>query len=67
MRGAGYPLLDKLGRVTGGVAVLRSQGTPDNLPDLPSFVLGVRALLCGQIAAQLVCWRMYVLNGPVSE
>ena len=39
--GTGYVLLDQLGRISSGVAVLRPQGTPANLPDLPTFCLRV--------------------------
>ena len=45
MRGTEYALLDRLGRITGGVAVLRPQGTPASLPDLPSFVSGLPGLI----------------------
>ena len=45
MRGTDYALLDQLGRLTGGVAVLRPQGTPATLPDLPSFVSGLPGLI----------------------
>ena len=39
MRGTGHALLDRLGRITGGVAVLRpQQGSSATLPDLPRFV-----------------------------
>ena len=36
MRGTDSALLDRLGRITGGVGVLRPQGTSTILPDLPS-------------------------------
>ena len=38
MRGTGQALLDRLGRITGGVAVVRPQGSSATFPDLPSFV-----------------------------
>ena len=41
MRGTDYALLDQLGRLTGGVAVLRPQGTPATPHDLPRFCLRV--------------------------
>ena len=44
MRGTDYALLDQLGRVTGGVAVLRPQGSSATLPDVPSFVSGLPGL-----------------------
>ena len=37
MRGTGYALLDRLGRITDGVAVLRPQGSSAALPDIPSY------------------------------
>ena len=36
MRGTDHALLDRLGRITGGVTVLRPQGSSATLPDLPS-------------------------------
>ena len=36
MRGTDHALLDQLGRLIGGVAVLRPQGSSATLPDLPS-------------------------------
>ena len=45
MRGTDYALLDQLGRLTGGVAVLRPQGTPANLPDLPYITKSSRDFL----------------------
>ena len=44
MRDTDYALLDQLGRVTGGVAVLRPQGSSATFPDLPSFVSGLPGL-----------------------
>ena len=45
MRGTDCALLDQLGRLTGGVAVLRPQDTPANLPDLSTFVSGLPGLI----------------------
>ncbi len=45
MRGTGHALLDRLGRITGGVAVLRPQGSSATFPDLPSVVSKLSGLI----------------------
>ena len=42
MWGTGYALLDQLGHITGGIAVLRPQGSSATLLDLTSFVSGLQ-------------------------
>ena len=64
MRGTNYALLDQLGRVTGGVALLRPQGSSATFPDLPSFVAGLPGLF---IDATSSATKTYRRSGAGSE
>jgi hypothetical protein len=64
MRGTDYALLDQLGRLTGGVAVLRPQGTPANLPDLPRFCLRVSVTVIDIIDAAWFGYQKRTGAGP---
>jgi len=65
MRGTDYALLDQLGRLTGGVAVLRPQGTPANLPDLPRFCLRVSVAVIDIIDATWFGYQQRTRQGTV--
>jgi hypothetical protein len=65
MRGTDYALLDQLGRLTGGVAVLRPQGTPANLPDLPRFCLRVSVAVIDIIDATWFGYQKRTRQGTV--
>ena len=57
MRGTDYALLDQLGRIAAGVAVLRPQGSSATLPDIPSFV--------SYIYARSYAFTIQPISGPV--
>ena len=57
MRGTDYALLDQLGRVTDGVAVLRPQGSSATFPDLPSFVSKLSVLIIDATSSATKTYR----------